>query len=173
MSTCSNSLNSSSSSTSKSSKAYFSITKFTDFLKQHYNYSCDCLAFVYFKVDDCFINKFNHVCIKPVLLKIQKPNYIYEYIKHDCIIKTFGCQPIVSYTVNKSRPSLKAIKSNIAYLSVNFDKQEYKGLWYYPTRVNQSVNVETNDKIIKQIIMTDETKHSKTLLDDGQLPDDF
>ena len=126
---------------------FFSITKFVEFMNDKYNNPSG--AIVYFEASQSFMNKFDKICVKPVMIKVQKLKDI--YIKHEDIIKMFDGQLILTFTENRSR-HLPRDKQNLYYLTIDFNQKEYNGFTYYKTEMFQSMNPKNVELIMKQII---------------------
>ena len=136
---------------------FFSIAKFVEFMNNKYNNPSG--AIVYFEASQSFMNKFDKICVKPVMIKVQKLKDI--YIKHEDIIKMFDGQLILTFTENRSR-HLPRDKQNLYYLTIDFNQKEYKapygaqgeahGFTYYKTEMFQSTNPKNVELIRKQII---------------------
>ena len=129
------------------SSKFFSITKFVEFMNDKYNNPSG--AIVYFEASQSFMNKFDKICVKPVMIKVQKLKDV--YIKHEDIIKMFDGQLILTFTENRSR-HLPRDKQNLYYLTIDFNQKEYNGVTYYPTEMFQSMNPKNVELIRKQII---------------------
>ncbi|WP_285959356.1 DUF4108 domain-containing protein, partial [Thomasclavelia spiroformis] len=117
------------------SSKFFSITKFVEFINDKYNNPSGVI--VYFEASQAFMNKFDKICVKPVMIKVQKLKDI--YIKHEDIIKMFDGQLILTFTENRSR-HLPRDKQNLYYLTIDFNQKEYNGFTYYKTEMFQSMN---------------------------------
>ena len=76
------------------SSKFFSITKFVEFMNDKYNNPSGVI--VYFEASQAFMNKFDKICVKPVMIKVQKLKDV--YIKHEDIIKMFDGQLILTFT---------------------------------------------------------------------------
>ena len=136
---------------------FFSIAKFVEFMNNKYNNPSG--AIVYFEASQSFMNKFDKICVKPVMIKVQKLKDI--YIKHEDIIKMFDGQLVLTFTENRSR-HLPRDKQNLYYLTIDFNQKEYKapygaqgeahGFTYYKTEMFQSTNPKNVELIRKQII---------------------
>ena len=138
---------------------FFSITKFVEFMNNKYNNPSG--AIVYFEASQSFMNKFDKICVKPVMIKVchsvahapagsfQKLKDI--YIKHEDIIKMFDGQLVLTFTENRSR-HLPRDKQNLYYLTIDFNQKEYNGFTYYKTEMFQSTNPKNVELIRKQII---------------------
>ena len=126
---------------------FFSITKFVEFMNDKYNNPSG--AIVYFEASQSFMNKFDKICVKPVMIKVQKLKDV--YIKHEDIIKMFDGQLILTFTENRSR-HLPRDKQNLYYLTIDFNQKEYNGVTYYKTEMFQSMNPKNVELIRKQII---------------------
>ena len=126
---------------------FFSITKFVEFMNDKYNNPSG--AIVYFEASQSFMNKFDKICVKPVMIKVQKLKDV--YIKHEDIIKMFDGQLILTFTENRSR-HLPRDKQNLYYLTIDFNQKEYNGFTYYKTEMFQSMNPKNVELIRKQII---------------------
>ena len=126
---------------------FFSITKFVEFINDKYNNPSGVI--VYFEASQAFMNKFDKICVKPVMIKVQKLKDI--YIKHEDIIKMFDGQLILTFTENRSR-HLPRDKQNLYYLTIDFNQKEYNGVTYYKTEMFQSMNTKNVELIRKQII---------------------
>ena len=129
------------------SSKFFSITKFVEFMNDKYNNPSGVI--VYFEASQAFMNKFDKICVKPVMIKVQKLKDI--YIKHEDIIKMFDGQLILTFTENRSR-HLPRDKQNLYYLTIDFNQKEYNGVTYYKTEMFQSMNTKNIELIRKQII---------------------
>ena len=129
------------------SSKFFSITKFVEFMNDKYNNPSGVI--VYFEASQAFMNKFDKICVKPVMIKVQKLKDI--YIKHEDIIKMFDGQLILTFTENRSR-HLPRDKQNLYYLTIDFNQKEYNGVTYYKTEMFQSMNPKNVELIRKQII---------------------
>ena len=129
------------------SSKFFSITKFVEFINDKYNNPSGVI--VYFEASQAFMNKFDKICVKPVMIKVQKLKDI--YIKHEDIIKMFDGQLILTFTENRSR-HLPRDKQNLYYLTIDFNQKEYNGFTYYKTEMFQSMNTKNVELIRKQII---------------------
>ena len=129
------------------SSKFFSITKFVEFMNDKYNNPSGVI--VYFEASQAFMNKFDKICVKPVMIKVQKLTDI--YIKHEDIIKMFDGQLILTFTENRSR-HLPRDKQNLYYLTIDFNQKEYNGFTYYKTEMFQSMNPKNVELIRKQII---------------------
>ena len=129
------------------SSKFFSITKFVEFMNDKYNNPSGVI--VYFEASQAFMNKFDKICVKPVMIKVQKLKDI--YIKHEDIIKMFDGQLILTFTENRSR-HLPRDKQNLYYLTIDFNQKEYNGFTYYKTEMFQSMNPKNVELIRKQII---------------------
>ena len=129
------------------SSKFFSITKFVEFINDKYNNPSG--AIVYFEASQAFMNKFDKICVKPVMIKVQKLKDV--YIKHEDIIKMFDGQLILTFTENRSR-HLPRDKQNLYYLTIDFNQKEYNGFTYYKTEMFQSMNTKNVELIRKQII---------------------
>ena len=129
------------------SSKFFSITKFVEFMNDKYNNPSGVI--VYFEASQSFMNKFDKICVKPVMIKVQKLKDI--YIKHEDIIKMFDGQLILTFTENRSR-HLPRDKQNLYYLTIDFNQKEYNGVTYYKTEMFQSMNTKNIELIRKQII---------------------
>ena len=112
---------------------FFSIAKFVEFMNNKYNNPSG--AIVYFEASQSFMNKFDKICVKPVMIKVQKLKDI--YIKHEDIIKMFDGQLVLTFTENRSR-HLPRDKQNLYYLTIDFNQKEYNGFTYYKTEMFQS-----------------------------------
>ena len=126
---------------------FFSIAKFVEFMNNKYNNPSG--AIVYFEASQSFMNKFDKICVKPVMIKVQKLKDI--YIKHEDIIKMFDGQLVLTFTENRSR-HLPRDKQNLYYLTIDFNQKEYNGFTYYKTEMFQSMNPKNVELIRKQII---------------------
>ena len=126
---------------------FFSIAKFVEFMNNKYNNPSG--AIVYFEASQSFMNKFDKICVKPVMIKVQKLKDI--YIKHEDIIKMFDGQLVLTFTENRSR-HLPRDKQNLYYLTIDFNQKEYNGFTYYKTEMFQSTNPKNVELIRKQII---------------------
>ena len=133
------------------SSKFFSITKFVEFMNDKYNNPSGVI--VYFEASQAFMNKFDKICVKPVMIKVQKLKDI--YIKHEDIIKMFDGQLILTFTENRSR-HLPRDKQNLYYLTIDFNQKEYNGFTYYKTEMFQSMNPKNVELIRKQI-----SRHNK------------
>ena len=129
------------------SSKFFSITKFVEFMNDKYNNPSGVI--VYFEASQAFMNKFDKICVKPVMIKVQKLKDV--YIKHEDIIKMFDGQLILTFTENRSR-HLPRDKQNLYYLTIDFNQKEYNGFTYYKTEMFQSMNTKNVELIRKQII---------------------
>ena len=129
------------------SSKFFSITKFVEFMNDKYNNPSGVI--VYFEASQAFMNKFDKICVKPVMIKVQKLKDV--YIKHEDIIKMFDGQLILTFTENRSR-HLPRDKQNLYYLTIDFNQEEYNGFTYYKTEMFQSMNPKNVELIRKQII---------------------
>ena len=129
------------------SSKFFSITKFVEFMNDKYNNPSGVI--VYFEASQAFMNKFDKICVKPVMIKVQKLKDV--YIKHEDIIKMFDGQLILTFTENRSR-HLPRDKQNLYYLTIDFNQKEYNGVTYYKTEMFQSMNTKNVELIRKQII---------------------
>ena len=129
---------------------FFSITKFVEFINDKYNNPSGVI--VYFEASQAFMNKFDKICVKPVMIKVQKLKDV--YIKHEDIIKMFDGQLILTFTENRSR-HLPRDKQNLYYLTIDFNQKEYNGFTYYKTEMFQSMNPKNVELIMKQIIRHD------------------
>ena len=129
------------------SSKFFSITKFVEFMNDKYNNPSGVI--VYFEASQAFMNKFDKICVKPVMIKVQKLKDV--YIKHEDIIKMFDGQLILTFTENRSR-HLPRDKQNLYYLTIDFNQKEYNGFTYYKTEMFQSMNPKNVELIRKQII---------------------
>ena len=129
------------------SNKFFSITKFVEFMNDKYNNPSGVI--VYFEASQAFMNKFDKICVKPVMIKVQKLKDV--YIKHEDIIKMFDGQLILTFTENRSR-HLPRDKQNLYYLTIDFNQKEYNGFTYYKTEMFQSMNPKNVELIRKQII---------------------
>ena len=121
---------------------FFSIAKFVEFMNNKYNNPSG--AIVYFEASQSFMNKFDKICVKPVMIKVQKLKDI--YIKHEDIIKMFDGQLVLTFTENRSR-HLPRDTQHLYYLTI-----EYNGFTYYKTEMFQSTNPKNVELIRKQII---------------------
>ena len=130
------------------SSKFFSITKFVEFMNDKYNNPSGVI--VYFEASQAFMNKFDKICVKPVMIKVQKLKDI--YIKHEDIIKMFDGQLILTFTENRSR-HLPRDKQNLYYLTIDFNQKEYNGFTYYKTEMFQSMNTKNVELIRKQTIV--------------------
>ena len=128
------------------SSKFFSITKFVEFMNDKYNNPSGVI--VYFEASQAFMNKFDKICVKPVMIKVQKLKDV--YIKHEDIIKMFDGQLILTFTENRSR-HLPRDKQNLYYLTIDFNQKEYNGFTYYKTEMFQSMNPKNVELIRKQI----------------------
>lgn len=126
---------------------FFSITKFVEFMNNKYNNPSG--AIVYFEASQSFMNKFDKICVKPVMIKVQKLKDI--YIKHEDIIKMFDGQLVLTFTENRSR-HLPRDTQHLYYLTIDFNQKEYNGFTYYKTEMFQSMNPKNVELIRKQII---------------------
>ena len=126
----------------------FSITKFVEFMNDKYNNPSGVI--VYFEASQSFTNKFDKICVKPVMIKVQKLKDV--YIKHEDIIKMFDGQLILTFTENRSR-HLPRDKQNLYYLTIDFNQKEYNGFTYYKTEMFQSMNPKNVELIRKQTIV--------------------
>ena len=113
------------------SSKFFSITKFVEFMNDKYNNPSGVI--VYFEASQAFMNKFDKICVKPVMIKVQKLKDV--YIKHE---------------ENRSR-HLPRDKQNLYYLTIDFNQKEYNGFTYYKTEMFQSMNPKNVELIRKQI----------------------
>ena len=129
------------------SSKFFSITKFVEFMNDKYNNPSGVI--VYFEASQAFMNKFDKICVKPVMIKVQKLKDV--YIKHEDIIKMFDGQLILTFTENRSR-HLPRDKQNLYYLTIDFNQKEYNGVTYYKTEMFQSMNTKNVELVRKQII---------------------
>ena len=129
------------------SSKFFSITKFVKFMNDKYNRPSGVVA--YFEASQSFMNKFGKICVKPVMIKVQKLKDV--YIKHEDIVKMFDGQLVLTFTENRSR-HLPRDKQNLYYLTIDFNQKEYNGFTYYPTEMFQSMNPKNVELIRKQII---------------------
>ena len=130
------------------SSKFFSITKFVEFMNDKYNNPSGVI--VYFEASQAFMNKFDKICVKPVMIKVQKLKDV--YIKHEDIIKMFDGQLILTFTENRSR-HLPRDKQNLYYLTIDFNQKEYNGVTYYKTEMFQSMNPKNVELIRKQTIV--------------------
>ena len=130
------------------SSKFFSITKFVEFMNDKYNNPSGVI--VYFEASQAFMNKFDKICVKPVMIKVQKLKDV--YIKHEDIIKMFDGQLILTFTENRSR-HLPRDKQNLYYLTIDFNQKEYNGFTYYKTEMFQSMNPKNVELIRKQTIV--------------------
>ena len=126
---------------------FFSIAKFVEFMNNKYNNPSG--AIVYFEASQSFMNKFDKICVKPVMIKVQKLKDV--YVKHEDIIKMFDGQLVLTFTENRSR-HLPRDKQNLYYLTIDFNQKEYNGFTYYKTEMFQSTNPKNVELIRKQII---------------------
>ena len=126
---------------------FFSITKFVEFMNNKYNNPSG--AIVYFEASQSFMNKFDKICVKPVMIKVQKLKDV--YVKHEDISKMFDGQLVLTFTENRSR-HLPRDKQNLYYLTIDFNQKEYNGFTYYKTEMFQSTNPKNVELIRKQII---------------------
>ena len=129
------------------SSKFFSITKFVEFMNDKYNNPSGVI--VYFEASQAFMRKFDKICVKPVMINVQKLKDV--YIKHEDIIKMFDGQLILTFTENRSR-HLPRDKQNLYYLTIDFNQKEYNGFTYYKTEMFQSMNPKNVELIRKQII---------------------
>ena len=150
------------------SSKFFSITKFVKFMNDKYNRPSGVVA--YFEASQSFMNKFGKICVKPVMIKVQKLKDV--YIKHEDIVKMFDGQLVLTFTENRSR-HLPRDKQNLYYLTIDFAQKEYKapygaqgeahGFPYYPTEMFQSMNPKNVEVIRKQEIgARDKRDHTET-----------
>ena len=89
------------------SSKFFSITKFVEFMNDKYNNPSG--AIVYFEASQSFMNKFDKVCVKPVMIKVchsvaHAPAGSFQklkdvYIKHE-VNKTFTISLLTSTKKN-------------------------------------------------------------------------
>ena len=147
---------------------FFSITKFVEFMNNKYNNPSG--AIVYFEASQSFMNKFDKICVKPVMIKVQKLKDI--YIKHEDIIKMFDGQLVLTFTENRSR-HLPRDKQNLYYLTIDFNQKEYNGFTYYKTEMFQSMNPKNVELIRKQIIRPNKEDANTThLIQEHEIPPD-
>ncbi len=140
------------------SSKFFSITKFVKFMNDKYNRPSGVVA--YFEASQSFMNKFGKICVKPVMIKVQKLKDV--YIKHEDIVKMFDGQLVLTFTENRSR-YLPRDKQNLYYLTIDFAQKEYNGFPYYPTEMFQSMNPKNVEVIRKQEIgARDKRDHTET-----------
>ena len=146
---------------------FFSITKFVEFMNDKYNNPSGVI--VYFEASQAFMNKFDKICVKPVMIKVQKLKDV--YIKHEDIIKMFDGQLILTFTENRSR-HLPRDKQNLYYLTIDFNQKEYNGFTYYKTEMFQSMNPKNVELIRNQIIRHNKEGGNTETTQEHEIPPD-
>ena len=119
---------------------WFSVTKFVSEIhklqkNQEIKLPNDIIYTIelYFDGHDVFINKFNQICVKPVLIRLNTTEYKekYIYIKHEDILNMFDGQPVVSCSQNRDR--FIPDKNKCVMFSISTSIQDFRGISYYPS----------------------------------------
>lgn len=151
---------------------FFTISKFVEFMTTKYKGASNAVA--YFNASQAYRNKFDRICIKPIMIKISQDSRD-VYIKHEQILKMFDGQLVLSFSENQSR-YLPHQKRDLLYLTIDFEPREYHEFLYYQTEVFRSTNQRNIQIIRKQEVPMIQTHEEELIPEESESeiqPDDI
>ena len=148
------------------SDIYFfsSITQFVNHIKKDYQNVSK--ATLYFEGKDCFKNKFENSCAKPIFIELTIDKNKPIYIKHAKIFEMYdGQQLVISFNENDKRKMDEKNKDELYSLIIYFEPRDFNGNTYYNSFLRIVTNLKNIEKIRNQVTVYE--------YKEDDIPDDY
>lgn len=128
---------------------FSSISQFVDRIKKDYPNTSK--AMLYFEGKDCFKNKYENTCAKPIFIELLIENKS-TYIHHKQIYDMYdGQQLVISFSENEKRKMDEKQKESLYNLVIYFEPKDFNGTIYYNSILRIVNNIKNKEKIRSQV----------------------
>lgn len=127
---------------------YYSVVQIVEFFKDIYPGYDN--AVVYFENKDSFKNKFERLCVLPVLVQLKNKDSC-KVLKHKDIIEKFDGKLYLSFGESTLR-QLPEDKNKLCELLIDFKPKTFEDKTYYSSKVIICKNKFNIDKVRSQIV---------------------